>query len=142
MRLAFYKKGQGYYTRLGTALGLGVLSVLGCYALYRRLGGIQVGETITAQVRTWIQAGVPAALLGVLAWLVFRAVNHPKFADFMIATEGEMKKVSWSSKKEVIASTRIVLITVILLSVLLGVVDVFFTWVFQWVGVLKMVDGA
>ena len=134
MKLEFYKKGQGYYTRLGTGLGLGLLASLGCLSLYRRLGGIDVSDT---QIKMWIQAGVPAALFLALAFLAFKAVNTPKFADFMIATEGEMKKVSWASRKEIVASTRVVLTVVVLLSVLLGLVDVVFAKLFQAIGVLK-----
>ena len=35
----------------------------------------------------------------------------------------EMKKVSWSTKKELIDSTRIVIVTVFLLAVFIGVID-------------------
>ncbi|MBN1846041.1 MAG: preprotein translocase subunit SecE [Sedimentisphaerales bacterium] len=138
MALEFYKKGQGYYTRLGTAIGAGVLAVLGCYSLYQKLDAITPGDTITPNVKVWLRAGIPAAVFAVLGWLVFKIVNSPRSADFMIATEGEMKKVSWSSKKEVINSTKVVIVTVIILSVLLAVVDFGFAKLFQWIGVLKV----
>ena len=131
-----YKKGQGYYTRLGTAIGGGVISVLGCYSLYQRLDGITLDSP---NAKTWIQAGVPALLLLILGWLVFKLVNTPKWADFMIATEGEMKKVSWSTKKEIATSTKVVLFTVLLLAVLLGVVDFAFAKLFETIGVLKVI---
>jgi len=134
MKLEFYKKGQGYYTRLGTAVGAGLLIILGCLALYHKLEGITGLED---SVKIWVQAGIPAILFLVLSWLVFRTLNTPKYADFLIATEGEMKKVSWSTRKEIVTSTKVVIVTVILMAVFLAVVDFFFQIVFQRIGVLK-----
>ena len=139
MGLRFYKKGQGYYTRLGTSLGIGLIAVLGCATLYQALEGITTGEVITPDVKVWIRAGVPAVLFLVFAWIVFKIVNTPRLADFMIATEGEMKKVSWSTKKEIATSTKVVLFTVLLLAVLLGVVDFAFAKLFETIGVLKVI---
>lgn len=139
MALKFYKKGQGYYTRLGTAIGVGILSALGCFALYNKLSGIRTGETITPAAKTWLQAGVPVLLLAVLAWVIFKIVNSPRCADFMIATEGEMKKVSWSSRKEIIGSTKVVIVTVLIMAILLAAVDWGFANFFQTVGVLKAI---
>ena len=139
MSLKFYKKGQGYYTRLCTALGGALLSVLGCWSLYNKLGGITPGDIITSSVKRWLQAGIPLILFGILSWLIFKVVNIPRFADFLIGTEGEMKKVSWSSKKEIISSTKVVVITVFLLAIILATVDVGFAKLFNWIGVLKVI---
>ena len=139
MGLKFYKKGQGYYTRLGTAIGAGILSALGCLALYDKLAGIRTGETITPVAKTWIQAGVPVLVLAVLAWVIFKIVNSVRCADFMIATEGEMKKVSWSSRKEIIGSTKVVIVTVIIVAVLLAAVDWGFANFFEKIHVLKVI---
>ncbi len=57
------------------------------------------------------------------AWVVFQMVNRRKNADFLIETEAELKKVSWSTKKEVIASSKVVAFFVVLLAVLLLVYD-------------------
>lgn len=136
MKFEFYKKGQGYYTRLGTALGGGLMSALGSYALYQTLGGIDP-ESMDATTKSWIQAGVPALLFAVLCGVIFKLVNMPRLADFMIQTEGEMKKVSWSTKKEIITSTKIVIITVIVMAVILACVDTGFYWLFVQIGILK-----
>jgi len=134
MGLEFYKKEQGYYTRMGIALGLGLLSVLGCWSLYNKLDGI---TSLTPTAKVWVQAGVPAVLFLVLGWAIYKVLNTPKYADFMIATEGEMKKVSWSSKKEIITSTKVVIWTVLILSVLLAAVDFGFQVLFRFIHVLK-----
>jgi preprotein translocase subunit SecE len=140
MALELYKKGQGYYTRMGTAIGSGLLVALGCYSLYQKLDGITPGKIITTNLKVWLQAGIPALVFLVFAWIVFKIVNSHKSADFMIATEGEMKKVSWSTKKEIISSTKIVIVTVLMMAALLAVVDIGFAKFFQIIGVLKVID--
>jgi len=138
MILKFYKKGQGYYTRMGTALGGALISALGCYSLYSKLGGISA-QWLGESTRDWIQSGIPVVVFALLCWAIFKLVNNPRFADFLIATEGEMKKVSWTSKKEIITSTKVVIITVFILAVVLAVVDLGFSELFSWVGVLKVI---
>ncbi len=132
MSLAFYKKGQGTYTRVGTGMGTGILLVLGCYALYNKLEGL----SLDPNVKPWVQAGIPALICLALAFYIFKVLNKPKVADFMIATEGEMKKVSWSTKKEIITSTKVVIVTVIIMAILLALVDTGFVQFFRWIGVL------
>ncbi len=36
-------------------------------------------------------------------WLCFRLVNMPRFADFLIAVEAEMNKVSWPTRPRVVS---------------------------------------
>ncbi len=62
-------------------------------------------------------------------------VNRPRAADFLIATEGEMKKVSWSSKKEIIGSTKVVIITTFILAVILFGIDFLFQMLFTKAGI-------
>jgi preprotein translocase subunit SecE len=67
-----------------------------------------------------------------LALLIFWLVNKPSLADFLIAAEGEMKKVSWSSRQEIAVSTFIVIVVVISMAVLLGTTDIGFRTFFTW----------
>ena len=55
----------------------------------------------------------------------------------MIATEGEMKKVNWSTRREILGSTKVVIVSVIILSMILFLVDVAFMGFFILIGVLK-----
>jgi len=75
---------------------------------------------------------VPAGLFVVLALLIFWLVNKPSIADFMVAAEGEMKKVSWSSRQEIAASTLIVIVVVVIMATLLGTTDFGFSLFFDW----------
>ena len=124
MLFEIYKRGQGKYTRLCSAFGVVIIAGLGCLRLYKKLDGTDFG--------LWVTTMVPAALFVVFGLLIFWLVNKVSVADFMIASEGEMKKVSWSSRKEIAVSTFIVIVVVIFMASLLGVTDlsfqVFFTW--------------
>jgi len=132
MKFEIYKSGQGKYTRLCTGLGSGFMLGLGCYSLFNTLEIISGSKT-----GAWLQAGIPAAVFLGLGILIFKLVNMPRFADFMIQTEGEMKKVSWSTRKEIITSTKVVIITVILMALFLMIIDSGFAWLFGKIGVLK-----
>ena len=74
---------------------------------------------------------IPAVLFVVLAALIFWLINKPRVADFMISAEGEMKKVSWSSRKEVAVSTLVVIVLVVFMAVLLYVTDLSFELIFM-----------
>jgi len=132
MALQIYKRGQGYYTRLLSALGAGVIVALGCWRLYEKLGGLNVSPNKAILIQTLVPVGV----FVVLSFLVFWLVNKPSMANFMIAAEGEVKKVSWSSKKEISISTFIVIIVVICMATLLACTDFFFQIVFRIIGLL------
>ena len=53
--------------------------------------------------------------------MIFRIVHFPPFAEFLIATEAEMNKVSWTNKDDLIRATTVVLVTVVLMAVFLFV---------------------
>ena len=50
-----------------------------------------------------------------------------KFFRFCKECVGELKKVTWPTRSEVFSSTKIVLISTIVMAVLLGLVDWLFT---------------
>jgi preprotein translocase SecE subunit len=69
-------------------------------------------------------------LLSVLGlWIGWRAANYPTFADFLIATEAEMNKVSWTTRRRLVQDTIVVLVTVVLFCVFLLLVDQLWGWV-------------
>lgn len=130
MALDIYKRGQGKYTRLCSGFGMGIIVGLGCFALYNKL---QAAEwQLSRRAILWISTMVPAGLFVGLGLLIFYLVNKAVVADFMIAAEGEMKKVSWSSRKEIAVSTFVVIVVVIIMAVLLGTTDLGFRLFFNW----------
>ncbi len=118
-----YKRGQGKNTRLCSAFGVAIIAGLGCLQLYKKLDATDLG--------LWVKTMVPAVLFVAFGLLIFWLVNKPSVADFMVAAEGEMKKVSWSSKKEIAVSTFVVIVVVIFMAVLLGVTDLSFKLFFS-----------
>lgn len=87
--------------------------------------------------RIWLQG--PAALtlflvgLGLIYWFVgIRA----RSVDFLIATDAEMKKVNWSSRKTIVDSTWMVVGASVLIAGLIYIIDIIFQWFFALIGVL------
>jgi preprotein translocase subunit SecE len=126
--MQIYKRNQGKYTRVATAVAVMVLGTWGCFGLAGKLAAYGIG--------TYVRFGVPLALLLALGALVLWMVNRPRSADFLIATEGEMKKVSWSSRKEIIGSTKVVIVTTFILAAILFMVDLIFATLFRAMNIM------
>ncbi len=84
------------------------------------------------EVATYVSA---FAVGGVAFWLAYRSVNIPSFTDFLIGVEAEMRKVTWPTKKELIAGAAVVLFVVVSLAVLMFGFDFIWTAIFTWLGV-------
>ena len=130
MAFNIYKKGQGKYTRLCSGFAGAIFAALGCWRLYFMLDAAD--WNISNRAHLWISTMVPVGLFAGFAILIIWLMNKPSVADFMISSEGEMKKVSWSSKQEIIVSTTVVIVVVILMAVLLGVTDLSFQTLFDF----------
>lgn len=127
-----FKSGQGSTVRWCTAIGAFVVAIAFTMFLQEQLAFAPV----------WARYLVPAATLVGLAYWVFRLVGQNRgTVEFLIATEGEMKKVNWSTRKEVIGATKVVIVTVLALGFLLFFVNLFFLFLFETIGVLR-VGGA
>jgi preprotein translocase SecE subunit len=151
---AAYKRTQGQRVRRGTMLGLLILVVTGIYTLLSH-------KTLETAAANWeiplpftqgktllllpdVRFTVPLLLaLGGL-WLSYRVVNFPAFADFLIATEAELNKVSWPTRKRLIQDTVVVLTTMLLLTAFLFAMDS--VWIGalsnRWVNVVQPPEGA
>jgi preprotein translocase subunit SecE len=133
---AIYKKGQGYWTRMGTAIGAGLLGALMTWQIYRYIPAfISSPDPSRGQRIGLIVAGVFAALYALLAW---RLMNKPGNVDFLIATDSEMKKVNWTSKRELMGSTKVVIIFMFTIAIILFVLDLLFNTVFYGINILRM----
>lgn len=87
-----------------------------------------------------VQFTVPLLMLAGGIWLAWRIVNVPAFADFLLATEAEMNKVSWTTQRRLVQDTIVVLVTVVLMAFYLFGMDVMWKSVLSWppIGVLKI----
>ncbi len=130
MALEIYKRGQGKYTRTVTfAVGAVIGALIAKYVN---------NQLAASNLNVFVQFGVPVAIAVGIAALMYWLVNRPRSADFMIATEGEMKKVSWSSKREIVGGTKVVIATTLILAMLLWAVDLAFGLFFRWIKVLDI----
>jgi preprotein translocase subunit SecE len=126
-----FKPMQGWHARLYTAIGLGAIAAAGVW---------RVHETSIEYTPLW-RVGLPAALAIVLGWVIFRVIHFPPFAEFLIATEAEMNKVSWTSKDDLYRATTVVLATVLLMTVFLFAVDWLWLFILRNIGVLQFAGG-
>lgn len=137
--LRIYKPNQGYYTRVGTAIGAGVLIVAGAVFLFEQLGDLMDAKSsYYFPIRYGVTVAWVVILSAVTYWVT--GVNRAS-VEFFVATEGEMKKVNWSTRQEVVRSTKVVIVTVVLMAILLFVVDVMFMLLFSAIKVLKASPG-
>lgn len=131
MALAIYKPGQGYWTRVLSAIGAGVLVLAGLGWLLGQLQVIQ-DESQRGIIQTVSAVVIILGFGGILYWIF----NKPRIVDFMIATESEMRKVNWPTRRELIGSTWIVICGTFLFVAVLFVIDIFFAWFFAKIGIL------
>jgi preprotein translocase subunit SecE len=131
LRTGLFKPMQGWHARIYTALGLGVIAAAGVWRVY---------DSSIEYTPVW-RLGIPGTLALVLGWLIFRVVQFPPFAEFLIATEAEMNKVSWTSKDDLYRATTVVLTTVLIMAVFLFVVDWLWLFILRNIGVLQFTGG-
>ncbi|TWT43637.1 preprotein translocase subunit SecE [Phycisphaerae bacterium RAS1] len=133
-----YKPSQGTNVRWASAGGAALLSLAGAQFVYEQLLPAMMASSNSSAALT-TRYLVPVIFFVAMLYLIFRFVGQsPKIVDFLIATEGEMKKVNWSTRKEIGGATRVVIFTLLALGTILFLVDVFFMVFFEQVGVLKI----
>jgi preprotein translocase subunit SecE len=126
--LGIYKRSQGRIARQLTFATLAIVFLLGAWRLNVYLGGA------AEQYRV----GLPVLLALSGLWLAFRLVNLPNFADFLIAVEAEMNKVSWPTRGELYRSSMVVIFCIFFLSFVLYGYDLFWSSLLH---LLKVVGG-
>ena len=128
-QFGLYKRNQGRLTRQLTAIAIGLVVLIGLWRLSQFL--------LSYGYERPVSLGVPAALSVVFLWMIYRAVNWPKFADFLIAVEAEMDKVTWPTRNELQRATTVVIATMLFIGLVLLAYDVFWAWFFTLVGLLE-----
>jgi preprotein translocase SecE subunit len=82
-----------------------------------------------------LQFVVPSLLFLLTLWVSFRVVNVPAFADFLVAVEAEMNKVSWPTWHELSRASMIVLILIFALAFVLLGFDTIWALIFHVLGI-------
>ena len=101
-------------------------------AVVKAKRGIPIFEPV------YLQAGVAGAVVIVGAILVLWLVGIKRSTvDFLIATDAEMKKVNWSTRKHILDSTWVVVGATVVLVISLFLMDLAFSKIMALIGVLK-----
>lgn len=147
-----YKPAQGRLVRRSTLIGIVGLVVCGIYTLLHH-------QTFSTIAKNWdlklpfvgkvitllpdVRLTLPILLAAGSLWLAWRVVNMPIFAEFLIATEGELNKIAWPTRKNLIQDTIVVLTTVVVMTIFLFVVDVAWGKLLSspYVGILRLDSG-
>ena len=120
-----YKKGQGTTARWIAAVSMGALAAFGTFELYESVSagggyftvaGVEVTYSLLASLLVFLVAAV------LIAWLI----NLPKFVDYLIMSEVELRKVSWPTREELKRQTTVVIIALGVFSAVLYLADVVF----------------
>ena len=134
MASAIRKFGQGYWTRVMSVVGFGLVAVLGAIWIWRMLDTVSVGFP-----SIYLASGVSMLFLAIIGAALWWFVGwNARSVDFLVATEGEMKKVNWSTKHELVGSTVVVIAVVIIISLFCWLFDFIFSTLFVWMKVLDM----
>ncbi len=132
-----YKKGQGKWTRLGTAFAAAFLGILTAYNLFQYAVPFLPIDPAQAQAdRKYVLLGCVLFLVA-FALVYFWMSNKPSNADFLISTDSEMKKVNWTTQGELFGSTRVVVFFLFFIAMFLFVVDLVFQQFFHLIRVLQ-----
>ena len=122
-----YKRSQGRIARQVTFAVLAAVVAIGAWRLKVAL----MDQPMSAQYGAFL------AVLAIGVWIAYRAVNMPRFADFLIAVEAEMNKVSWPSRSELFRSSLVVIVTMFGLAATLYGYDLVWQLLLTKLGVLR-----
>ena len=125
---ALYKRSQGRLARQITCVVIWLVVAIGCWRMSAQLLG---------RFDYPVKWGVPGLLLLVGMWFGYRIVNYPPFADFLIAVEAEMNKVSWPTWRELSRSTVVVIVLIVGLTAVLFSLDTIFVFLLETLGVAR-----
>ena len=147
-----YKKGQGIYSRIVVGIALGVLGLYAAISLHNVLLDLpNVAQNTTIPLvgvgLTWglICSFALFAVLGFLIYLFVAGMetgvrsldnSGKKVVEFLIETQGELQKVSWPTKYELVGSTAVVIISVVVIGIFVLGVDWFVSLIMGYIGVL------
>ncbi len=128
-RAGIYKRSQGRIVRQATFAALALTLLIGLWRF-----GMWLSGSIT-NCPVWVSYGVPGVLAIAGLWAAYRCVNLPVFADFLIAVEVEMNKVSWPSRSELFRYSVVVIIMIFAIGMLLAAFDIIWIKLFTWIHV-------
>ncbi len=139
MGFVVHKRGQGMYARVSAMLVLGFAVFYGCMELYQSdlMETLPVLVSLRYLTVTWGMAVVGTIFAVLVALVIALTIGFVtqrrrlkglenkslRFVDFLIDVEGELRKVAWPSRKQLVSATSVVLITTVLFAIFIFSVD-------------------
>ena len=121
---------MGLVTRRSTMLTLIIVFGLGIWSL-----NIWVASNTPSK---WLRENannICAVLLVASIWFSYRIVHWFKFAEFLIAVQNEMTKVSWPKRPELLRSSFVVILTMFLFTAALFGYDLIWQLLLKAIGI-------
>lgn len=125
-QFGLYKPNQGRIVRQVTFLMVAFLGCLVAWEIKRSSLLYSLGASGYL---------VMVALAAVMVWFAYRVVNYSVFADFLIAVEAEMNKVSWPTRRELWNASLVVMFVIFSMAAFLFLFDAVWTVVFEAIGI-------
>jgi preprotein translocase SecE subunit len=122
-----YKKGQGSAARWIAAAALGAMAGFGCYELRQKVSEWTAASLNLGVVSLSVSVLVGGATFVIALLLIGMLVNLPKFVDYLIVSEVELRKVSWPTRAELKRQTTVVIVTLLIFSAILLAADAVFS---------------
>ena len=126
-RVGLYKPNQGRVVRQVTFLAIALVALLAGYEMYR-----------TGWFSGYFQGSKYFSLIAFSAigiWFAYRVVNYSVFADFLVAVEAEMNKVSWPARTELWNASLVVMFVIFAMAGLLYLFDIVWSALFQLINI-------
>lgn len=129
MSTGAYKESQGRIVRQVT---------LATFLAGAFTGAYQLHSTFTAELaNAWLSLGIPALVFALSSWFVYRLIQWPRFADFLVSVQGELDKVNWATWEYLVRATGVVVVTMVLSTGFLWLCDFIWINLSQLVGFLQ-----
>ncbi|MEB2310114.1 MAG: preprotein translocase subunit SecE [Candidatus Brocadiaceae bacterium] len=147
-----YRKGSGLYSRTAVGIALGILALFASVSLYNAL--IDMPPIAEGAKIPLVDIGLTWGLVCAFALFVFLLFficvfvaglttgimpldsAGKKTVDFLIDTQSELQKVSWPTKYELVGSTAVVLISVVVIGLFVLGIDWVVSMIMEYIDVL------
>jgi len=134
-----YREDQGRLARMFAFWSLVLMTLFGCVFLHEVLANniaamreplLDRPLPIVRVSLTWSFLLALGLFVGGAVW-IWRWQQRPKVADFLIETENEMRRVTWPTSDDVVNTSMVVVICVLILMGFLAFTDWFLGRLFQ-----------
>lgn len=152
MAFEIYRKGVGVYARFAVAGLFGVASLFAAYSLYGTLIdrpelfagakipllNIRLTWGIVSSFFLFVFCGVIIGVFTLGFEVGLKRIDNKskKAIEFFIETQAELQKVSWPTKNELIGSTVVVIVCIIIFSIYILGVDWVVSSIIESIGLL------